>query len=79
MIAAVEFFRANSCMGTMLGVFLVVLEIFINIVLHAHYTMDIFADVITALLASIITNWTVNPTELNGKVKAVKENKSKQF
>jgi hypothetical protein len=58
---------------------LIVLEISAIIVLSAHYTMDIFAGVITALLASVVANWAVNTNESNKNLIAVKEKKTKPF
>lgn len=79
MIAAVEGFRANSRMGKLLGVFFVGMQISIIIVLRAHYTMDIFAGVVVALLASIIASWAVNNIKWNKNSKTIEENKLKQL
>jgi hypothetical protein len=58
---------------------LIVLEISAIIVLSAHYTMDIFAGVIMALLALVVANWAVNTNESNKNLIAVKEKKTKPF
>ncbi len=65
--------------GKLLDMLLIVLEISAIIVLSAHYTMDIFAGVITALLASVVANWAVNTNESNKNLIAVKEKKTKPF
>ena len=63
-VAAIELFQINSRVGKILGVFLVLLEISAIIVLRAHYTMDIFAGAIMALLASVVADWFVNVNTL---------------
>jgi membrane-associated phospholipid phosphatase len=78
-IAAVELFQVNSRVGKLLGVLFVLLEISAIIVLRAHYTMDIFAGAIMALLASVVAGWAVNTIKFDKNLRTVRENKTKQF
>ena len=72
-LAAVELFQVNNRMSKLLGVLLVALQISALIVLRAHYTMDIFAGAIMALLTGVIADWIVKNFRIENK------NKRKQF
>jgi membrane-associated phospholipid phosphatase len=80
-VAAIELSQINSQAVELLGVVLVLLEISVIIVLRAHYTMDIFAGAIMALLASVVANWVVNVNtiKLDKNLRTMEENKTKHI
>jgi membrane-associated phospholipid phosphatase len=80
-VAAIELFEVNSQVGKLLSVLFVLFEITAIIVLRAHYTMDIFAGAIMALLASVVADWVVNinTIKLGKNLRTMEENKTKQL
>jgi membrane-associated phospholipid phosphatase len=45
------------------GIFLAVFEIFAVLALRAHWTMDVYAGLVSALLVAIVVNWVAPPVD----------------